>query len=147
MLKLARNALGSLSTFVDQNGGKIKWEFFKNLHALQQQGLKLSNRLTTQHLEFKKHKMNVRLAAQTLSSSVADAIEFLDMSMKMSEFQGSQSTVTFIRTIDKLFDMLNSRNPIGKGYKQPLRANSKDIWENSLKAAAEYLLSLRTDNG
>ena len=79
MLKLARNALGSLSTFVDQNGGKIKWEFFKNLHALQQQeGLKLSNRLTTQHLEFKKHKMNVRLAAQTLSSSVADAIEFLD---------------------------------------------------------------------
>ena len=86
--------------------------------------------------------MNVRLAAQTLSSSVADAIEFLDMSMKMSEFQGSQSTVTFIRTLDKLFDMLNSRSPIGKGYKQPLRPNSKDIWENSLKAAAEYLLSL-----
>ena len=91
--------------------------------------------------------MNVRLAAQTLSSSVADAIEFLDMSMKMSEFQGSQSTITFIGTIDKLFDMLNSRNPIGKGYKQPLRPNSKDIWENSVKAAAEYLLSLRTDDG
>ena len=54
MLKLARNALGSLSTFIDQNGGKTKWEFFKNLHALQQQeGLKLSNRLTTQHREFK----------------------------------------------------------------------------------------------
>ena len=31
--------------------------------------------------------MNVRLAAQTLGSSVADAIEFLDMSIKMSEFK------------------------------------------------------------
>jgi hypothetical protein len=148
MLKLARNALGSLLSFNDQNGGKIKWEFFHNLHVLQQhEGLKLSNRLTTQHLEFRKHKMNVRLAAQTLSSSVADAIEFLDISMKMPEFQDSQPTVLFIRTIDRLFDMLNSRNPIGKGYKQPLRPNSQHIWENSLKAAAEYLLSLRTDDG
>ena len=53
--------------------------------------------------------MNVRLAAQTLSSSVADAIEFLDVSMKLPEFQDSQPTVTFTRTIDRRFDILNSR--------------------------------------
>lgn len=91
--------------------------------------------------------MNVKLASQTLSSSVADAIEFLDLSMKMPQFKDSQPTVCFVRTIDRLFDTLNSRNPIGKGYKQPLRPHSRNIWESSLKAAAEYLLSLQTEDG
>lgn len=77
-------------------------------------------------MQFEKHKMNVQLAAQTLSSSVADAIEFLDVSMKLPEFQGSQPTVTFTRTIDQLFDILYSRNPVAKGYKQPLRPQSKE---------------------
>ena len=31
--------------------------------------------------------MNVRLAAQTLSSSVANAIEFLNASLKLEQFQ------------------------------------------------------------
>ena len=89
--------------------------------------------------------MNVRLAAQTLSSSVADAIEFLNLSMKLPEFQDSEATVTFTRTIDRLFDILNSRNPVGKGYKQPLRLQSKAIWESMLKSTAKYLLTLKTD--
>ncbi len=58
--------------------------------------------------------MSVRLAAQTLSSFVADAIEFLDVVMKNPKFQDSNGTVKFIRMIDRLFDMLNSRNPVGK---------------------------------
>jgi hypothetical protein len=37
--------------------------------------------------------MNVKLAAQTLSLSVADAIEFLDSSMKLTEFCNSRGTV------------------------------------------------------
>jgi hypothetical protein len=72
------------------------------------------------------HKiLNVRLEAQTLSSSVADAIDFLNLSMKLNEFHNSDGTVKFIRMIDRLFDMLNSRNPLGKGYKQPLRPAPK----------------------
>jgi hypothetical protein len=39
---------------------------------------KIGNKFSAQHLQFQKHKINVRLAAQTLSSSVANAIEFLD---------------------------------------------------------------------
>jgi hypothetical protein len=47
MLKLARNALANFFSFNYQNGGKIKWEVFRNLHVLQQhEGLKLSNWLT-----------------------------------------------------------------------------------------------------
>lgn len=39
-------------------------------------GLNLANKLTATHMEWKKNVMKVKLAAQTLSSSVADALEF-----------------------------------------------------------------------
>ena len=136
MLKLARNALAKLSTFSDSNGGKVKWAYFQNLYAIQEKGLKLGNKLSTPHMQFEKHKMNVQLAAQTLSSSVADAIEFLDVSMKVPEFQDSQPTVTFTRTMDQLFDILNSRNPVAKGYKQPLRPQLKETWKKIQKTTA-----------
>ena len=90
--------------------------------------------------------MNVKLAAQTLSSSVADAIEFLDSSMKVTEFSNSRGTVKFVRTIDWLFDMLNSQSPIAKGFKQPLRPECKETWEDIVKTTANYLLSLRANN-
>ncbi len=35
MIKRARNALGSLGTFTDNSGNKIKWIYFKNLCAIQ----------------------------------------------------------------------------------------------------------------
>jgi hypothetical protein len=126
MLKLARNALASLGSFYDQDGGEIHWKFFHTLHNLQEaEGLNLGNKFSAQHLEYQKHKMNVRLATQTLSSSVANAIEFLDVSMKRKEFQNSQPTVQFIRNIDRAFDILNSRCPWAKGYKQPRGSRQK----------------------
>ena len=93
--------------------------------------------------------MNVTLAAQTLSSSVANAIAFMDQcdSTHSSRFAGSAGTVKFIRSIDKLFDMLNSRNPWRKGFKAPLRLRSKDTWQESFTTLAEYLLSLKTTTG
>ena len=51
--------------------------------------------------------MNVRLAGQTLSSSVANAIEFLNSSVKIPPFCDSKGTVKFNCVIDQLFDMLN----------------------------------------
>ena len=147
MLKLARNALAHLGTIIDNEGEKIQWEYFQQLYILQEQkGLKMGNKLTSNHVKFEKHKMNVRLAAQTLSSSVADAMEFLDIGMKNPKFQNSNGTVKFTRTIDRLFDMLNSRSPSGKGYKQPLRLSNKNTYENILKTTANYLLQLRTDS-
>ncbi|CAB4038383.1 THAP domain-containing 9, partial, partial [Paramuricea clavata] len=143
MLKLARNALASLGSFYDSDGGEIQWKFFHLPHNLQEdEGLNLGNKFSAQHLQFQKHKMNVRLAAQTLSSSVANAIEFLDVSMKRPQFKNSGPTIKFIRNIDRAFDILNSRCPRAKGHKQPLRPKSKDTWEDYLKSTAEYLLSL-----
>ena len=108
MLKLARNALGNIESVYEKDGGNIQWLFFQQLCLLHDaEGFTL--------LQFEKHKMNVRMATQRLSSSVADAIEFLDVSMKLPQFKNSQATVNFIRIIDRAFDILNSRNPLGKG--------------------------------
>lgn len=144
MLKLARNALAFLGTITDEDCQKIQWDYFQQLHMLlQEEGLKIGNKLSFNHIKFEKHKMNARLAAQTLSSSVADAIEFLDVGMKNLKFQNSSGTVKFVRTIDRLFDMLNSRNPVGKEYKQPLRSTNKVMYEDMLQSTAKYLLSLK----
>ncbi len=87
--------------------------FSQHLINIQEsEGLNLANKLSSKHLQYEKHKMTVKLAAQTLSSSVADAIEFLDSSMKLKQFEDSKGTVNFVRTVDHLFDMLNSRNPM-----------------------------------
>ena len=146
MLKLARNALEAYGSFVDGNGNKIKWQHIKELQKLQEnEGLTLGNKLSSQHEQFQKHKMNVRLAAQTLSSSVANAIQFLDKSFKLPEFQNSNGTVEFLRTIDRLFDMLNSRSPLGNGFKTPLKLVNKFLWEEIFTSSAHYLLSLKTD--
>ena len=67
--------------------------------------------------------------------------------MKHSSFENSNGTVTFIRVIDCLFDMLNSRNILGKGFKQQLRLQSKQIWEEILLSTAKYLLDLKINIG
>ena len=83
--------------------------------------------------------MNLQLAAQTLSPSAANAIEFSNIKMGIPEFHLSEETVKLTRHIHRLFDMLNSRNLAGTGYRQPLRPASKSIWELRLKSTSEYL--------
>ena len=117
MVKLARNALADFGVFIDGQNRNIKWEYIVKLHEVQSlEGLKFANKLSNQHVEFQRHKMNVRLAVQTISSSVADALDFLH-SVQHPDFQDVDGTVTFIRNIDRLFDILNSRSPFGKGFK------------------------------
>ena len=79
MLKFTRNALAHLGTIVDGDENLIRWQHIEEPQKLQEvERLNLGNKLSSNHLKFQKHKMNVRLAAQTLSSSVANAIEFLN---------------------------------------------------------------------
>ena len=120
--------------------------FFYALNLVQEQeGLKLGNKLSNNHLQFEKHKMNVRVAAQTLSGSVADAMDFMNIVQKQpSEFEGSEAKVVFIRTIDRLFDLLNSRNPHGKGSKKPLKLSDMSGWQAALQSTAKYLLGLKS---
>ena len=81
MLKLVRNLLGDTKELqVHQNGcvKRIQWKYIEALNNVQENlGLSLANKLRKKHLLFFRNKMKVSLAAQTLSSSVATAIDYL----------------------------------------------------------------------
>ncbi|KAG0727701.1 DNA transposase THAP9 [Chionoecetes opilio] len=131
MLKLIRNTLGTLQ-MRDKEGRNILWHYIENLHKLQNsEGLLLANKLRSAHVQWQKQKMKVNLAAQLLSSCVADAIEYCNNDLHLQNFKDSEGTVEFLRIFDKLFDTLNSRNPLGKGFKAPMRlSNSREMAGN-----------------
>ena len=75
MIKLARNALGDLGCFKTTDGKLIEWQFIKNLVELQiEEGFNIANKLNSDHLNWQRQKMKVKLAAQTFSSSTAAAL-------------------------------------------------------------------------
>lgn len=73
--------------------------------------------------------MKVHLAVQALSASVADALDFCEQTLKLPQFRGAGATAKFVRVFDHLFDLLNSRNPLGKSYKAPLRKQNEAFWK------------------
>jgi hypothetical protein len=148
MLKLIRNTLGEGGILIDKDGGRICWDYIVALERLQnEEGLRLGNKLKLAHIKWWQQKMKVNLAAQVFSSSVADAIEYCNKDLKLPQFQGSEPTVKFIRLFDRLFDVLNSRNPCGKNYKAPLRVGNKTDWDTFLDGAYGYILGLKSADG
>ena len=97
---------------------QIKWEYIDRLNDVQEElGFSLANKLTKKHIIWEKHKVNVKMAAQTLSASVASAIDFLCDDIEHPDFEDGESTTSFIKRMDVAFDLLNSRNLFGKGSK------------------------------
>ena len=54
---------------------------------------KVASKLSNHHIHFANQKMKIKLAAQVLSASDADAIEFCDLDLNTSEFKKSEATV------------------------------------------------------
>lgn len=142
LLKLVRNSLADKKCFKHiDNDGLVQWKFIIDLNNFQNDiGLKFANKLTSQHIHYRNSIMKVKLAAQSLSSGVADAIEYLQK--KGEIFQKSESTVYFIRQIDRLFDILNSRIPFAKGYKSPINAGNIKTIESVFNNTIDYLRTL-----
>jgi hypothetical protein len=108
--------------------------------------------------------MKVALAAQTVSSSVAKAMQFL-LDGNVKDFEDASATIEFIHVrllqkakfsiyqtlflqmIDELFDVLNSRSPIAKGAKGPITRDNWDKTRHFLLRAKAYLLSLKRTDG
>lgn len=144
MAKLARNSFAEKN--LTSPLGKIEWNYIKKLDELQEkEGLRFANSLSAHHIYYKNKIMNVRLAVQSLSSGVADALEYLEKS-NLEEFKNCAATVEFIRKFDRVFDMLNSRNPYGKGFKAPIRPENITYFEEVFSDTINYLKSLKIDN-
>lgn len=143
MMKLIRNLFGDYGVLTDCDGRDIRWEYLVRLNRVQQtEGLHLANRLRNAHIEYKTKKMNVRLAAQVFSQSVAVALDYLRVTGD-SRFSGSAATSRFLRHLDQLFDRLNASNPRGLGLKAPINIGNLAETEQILNDSMEYLLKLK----
>jgi hypothetical protein len=146
MLKNVRNCFGDLSVLKHGNE-VIEWRFIAELHKLQSSStLNLANRLKGKHLDYGKNKMKVALAAQTLSSSVASAIDFL-RSQGLEMFQGSEATCNFMRVFDEIFDLTNSSNIHAKGFKSPIKACNIDAKVSRIMLLTDYVKNLTDIHG
>ena len=87
--------------------------------------------------------MKVSLAAQTLNRSVANALEFASNGLSLQQFAGATATIEFIRVIDHLIDIFNSKSIFAKEYKSVLRISNDKCFHLFLVKAKDYLLQLR----
>ena len=88
MLKLVRNSFATCTVIKDSTGDLVQWQFIDELHKLQtREGLHLANKLRKTHMQWQTQKMKVNIAAQTLSSSVADAIDFCRQELQLDQFK------------------------------------------------------------
>ena len=141
LLKNLRGAIHYLKE-IQTSVGVVRWNDFVCLQKIQEkEGLRAANKLTSNHVNFEKQKMNVRLAAQTLSGSVSAALRYAS-SVGCEGLVDCKGTADFVSIIDHLFDIFNSRGAFAKGYKSPIRAQNLEDTENFLMHARSVLLSM-----
>ena len=88
------------------NGEEIKWSYIEKLNEVQlKDNLNLANKLKSKHIQWEQHKMNVKIAVQALSSSVADAIDFLRDDLKRKDFAGSEKRKDFAGSELLIYDL------------------------------------------
>ena len=94
LLKNMRNCLGEYGVLFGSDGLSVKWSFIEGLHDQQlHDNLFLANKLSARHIDFTKKQMSVKLAAETLSTSVADAIEYLREDKKYQSLKAAKQPV------------------------------------------------------
>ena len=143
MIKLVRNTLGDKKLLKDRDGNMINYTYLKELVKVQnEEGLHLSNKLKLAHLQYFKKKMNVKLAVQLLSESVATSLEYC-ASEGLKGFQGCEGTIKFIRMFNNLFDVFNSRNLRSYGFKAPISLNNIASFTAFLNDAKCYIFGLK----
>ena len=80
----------------------------------------MANKLTLRHIDFHSQKMKAHLALQIFSRSVADVICFLRLNGN-EDFKNSEPSERFLRILNDLLDILNSRSTRALGFKSPLQ--------------------------
>lgn len=145
MLKLVRNALAANGVLYDDAGLKLEWEYFVSLERLRvEKNFSHVHKLTKRHIQFQNFKMNVRVAAETLSGSVANSMQHL-MDQGHEQFINSSATIKFVRSINDCFDIMNTKS---KEKESPLRnainPKNKDEIFGFFENFTEYLKKMQT---
>jgi len=58
--------------------------------------------------------------------SVTNALIFCSITLNLNQFNNSETTITFCKTINNIFDFLNTRNFLSKSeYQKPLKSSDE----------------------
>lgn len=141
VLELMRHTWASVSLMVDEKGGAISWKYFTELVKVQETQAGSSEKTEqTATWYWDKSMMRKRLIAQLFTNDVADAIECCSKTLMLPQFTGSESTVFFIRTMNKILEIFNS------GHSLSLQGESSE-WKKNIVEALNYLFVLRDRTG
>lgn len=89
--------------------------------------------------------MNVNaLAAQTFSNNIATVLE--QLFDKHKDFLGCAPTIKFVKTINDIFDYLNSRSFIVHGCNIPITLDTAEKTFQSFLNSITYLSGIKLDN-
>lgn len=146
MEKCLRNALAGSKVLYDDHGEKVEWRYIESVYKYCKEQSMHTNKLSKKHINWKDHKMNVAIAVETMSESVAFTMEFL-MKQNIPEFEGASATIRFIRVVNTLFDIFNSKNMNNNNiFKRALNPQNKrvifDYFEQCIKYFKSFKVSL-----
>lgn len=134
--------------FIDEDGNKIEWSYLEELNKIQEkEKFHLANKLRHRHIHYHNQKMKVKLATQLFSLSVADAIDFCREDLNLPIFRESAPTTRFLRTINNIFDIFNSRSMSQYGFKRAVNEGNASAIFEYLDKAIKYLANLKCDKG
>ena len=130
------------------NNDTVKYKYYRKLYEVDTSsdfsGLRVCPKLTKAHIDPNTfQKMNVRLAFQLFSRSVADGIKFF-RETHFSGFEGSESTEQFTRDLNCLVDILNSSSPVNGLYKGSDKYCILKRWKTLLNEKENNFASQRT---
>lgn len=141
--KLVRNTLGNKDVIWDDENKPIEWNYFVELEKFSRSNDFCTHKLNSQHINFKKKNMNVKIATETMSNSVADSMQFL-LDKGVKEFENAKPTIRFIKFVITLFGIFNSKSCRSKQiFKNGLTVDNKDAVFTFFNQAEAYIKMLR----
>ena len=151
-LKNIRNAFEHYGMLFNKEAATISWKYLERLHSIQEaEGSRIGNKVMKKHIKFKENIMNVKLATQTLSRSVADSLLYLKNSKTYGqEFCHVDATAEFCKMVNDSFDVLNCRSRYSRrfeSHKVPIDVNTKETLRSYVEEIKTYLLALELENG
>lgn len=142
MLKLIRNTLKT-HNLIDSDVNEISWRHIQKLENTQSvQSVLLANKLRKKHVDFENLKMKTSLAAQTLSHSVAAALQSL-LNARNQQFEGCEATIKFILIVNNLFHIFNSKRKYNIKFKRPFCKETFVEYNEYFDMAEKYLQELK----
>lgn len=148
MLKLVHDAFRDIRVFFDWKYNKIEWNYLKLLLELEQvEQMYLGNKLRKVFHNYSYSNMIVNLDVQCLSKSVADALDFCREDLQLPQFGNSKATATFIRHLNDISDILNSRKVNATGYQKPMCCENIDNLNEFIEIMVGYISGLKSEDG